>query len=184
MRKARKQRQRLIPDLRRIRPTATYSVEEIAEITGKCVGTVLRWIGAGLPIIEDQRPYLVEGSALLAWLRERRKSRQRKCGSDELYCFRCREPRRPVPVSVTFAQTDAERVTIRAKCGTCGLDMVQATSVKKAAEKLAGLGAITPPTTDLVGSSNPIVVVEKNPSRKHVPVAASPPAQLDLFKPL
>jgi hypothetical protein len=182
MSRARKQRQRITPDLRRIRRTVTYSVEEISEVTGKCIATVLRWIAAGLPIIEDRRPYLIEGSALVAWLRDRRKSRRHKCGPVELYCFRCRQPRRPVSGSVTSTHIDAKRVTIRAKCTHCGLHMVQAASAQKAAERLAGLGAFTPATTDLLGSGNPIVDVDKNPMRKHVLAAASPPAQMDLFK--
>jgi hypothetical protein len=182
MRKAGKKKQRLTPDLRRIRPTMTYSVEEIAEVTGKCPATVLRWIAAGLPIMEDRRPYLVEGSVLIAWLAERRKSRRHKCGPNELFCFRCRAPRRPVQGSVTSAPRDSKTVTIRAKCNVCGLDMVQAASVQKAAERLAGLGAFTPATTDLLGSGNPVANVEKNPPRKRVSAAASPPAQMDLFK--
>lgn len=182
MRKARKPRQRLTPDLRRIRPTATYCVEEIAEVTGKCAATVLRWIAKGLQIMEDRRPYMVEGSVLLAWLKERRKSRRRKCAPGELFCFRCREPRRPVPGSVTSSLRDSKTVTIRAKCSDCGLDMVQAVSVVNAQDKLAKLCAMTSQTAGLQGSGNPIANVEKKLSRKRDPAAASQPAQLDLFK--
>jgi hypothetical protein len=56
---------------------------------------VRAWIKAGLPVLNDKRPMLILGSDLVAFHQARRKKNKRKCKPDELYCVRCRAPRKP-----------------------------------------------------------------------------------------
>jgi L,D-transpeptidase catalytic domain len=61
-------------------------------------GTVRHWVKCqGLPVLTDRRPHLILGCDLVAFLKARRQSRTRKSARGELYCLKCRAPRKPVP---------------------------------------------------------------------------------------
>ena len=70
----------------------SYSVDEAARALGVSKKTVRRWIKAGLPTIDNKRPMLVHGGALIHLGNGRRKARQ-KLLPGEFFCFGCRAPR-------------------------------------------------------------------------------------------
>jgi hypothetical protein len=107
-------------NLRLIRRTVTYSVPQISNLLSVHPNTVLRWVRAGLPLIDDSKPYVVHGANLYAFLKQRQAKRKRPCGKGELFCFGCRAPRRPAPESLWIEQKNANTLTIRAQCGVCG----------------------------------------------------------------
>ncbi|MBW6422019.1 helix-turn-helix domain-containing protein [Rhizobium sp. XQZ8] len=80
------------PIRRAIKQHYSYTTEEAALVLGVAKGSVRRWLKAGLPHLADQRPFLILGSDLRAFLDKRDKPKQR-CGLHEFYCFRCREPK-------------------------------------------------------------------------------------------
>ena len=73
----------------------SYTVEEVASLLGKHRQTVREWIKRGLPTIDSQRPALILGRELSAFLQARRKKNRRSCQPGEIYCVRCRSPRTP-----------------------------------------------------------------------------------------
>ena len=81
-------------NVRRVKIHRSYSVAEVARLLDVSKLTVMRWIARGLPLIERKRPYLIHGSDLRAFLLANRPARQ-PCGPGEMYCLRCRAPRRP-----------------------------------------------------------------------------------------
>src|SRR5580700_3012894 len=91
----------------RIKIHRTYSISEAAKLLDAHKNTVGRWIGDGLPLVERKRPFLIHGADLRAYLTERQ-PRKQPLRPGEMYCLRCRAPKRPagdmadlVPRSVT-----------------------------------------------------------------------------------
>ena len=72
-----------------------YTVEEIAHRFGIHKNTVREWVKTGLPTSDKKRPMLILGNDLSAFLQARRARNKRPCQLDEIYCVRCRAPKRP-----------------------------------------------------------------------------------------
>jgi excisionase family DNA binding protein len=105
-------------DHRRISKHRNYTVAEIATCLAVSRGTVRRWIKDGLPALDDRKPMLVLGSDLIAFLKARRKPRQ-KCGLGECYCFSCRAPR-PAAGGVAEVWWDTPATgNLHALCAVC-----------------------------------------------------------------
>jgi hypothetical protein len=73
----------------------SYTVEEVARLFGTHKNTVRAWVKAGLPTCDGKRPTLILGRELSNYLQERRRKNKRPCQPDEIYCVRCRAPKRP-----------------------------------------------------------------------------------------
>ena len=83
------------PNYRLIKIHRSYTVEEIAELFGLHKNTVRNWIKSGLPTIDKNRPIMVLGIQLEAYLKNRRTRNKQTCKTGELYCFKCRTPKFP-----------------------------------------------------------------------------------------
>lgn len=130
MRKAKKRK----PDLRRIRPSKTYSLPQIAETLDRDIATVRAWIRDGLPTLGDQKPLLVLGSELKPWLKAKWAARKQPCKPDEMLCFKCDKPRRPETGSVRIEPRNEKTVSITGRCSVCGTRMAKAGSRAQMAE--------------------------------------------------
>ena len=97
----------------------SYKVEDAARIRNVSKRTVRRWIKSGMPAIVDQKPILILGEDLLAFLATR-KHRSRRCQPEECYCVKCREPRRPAGGMADFIRLTPETGNLRAICPVCG----------------------------------------------------------------
>src|SRR5580704_12368457 len=97
-------------DWRRVKTRISYTYEEAARTLGVHRGTVRHWVKCqGLPVLTDRRPHLILGCDLVAFLKARRQSRTRKCAREELYCLKCRAPRKPVPGLLEYQLLSASR---------------------------------------------------------------------------
>ena len=83
------------PNARLIKLHRSYSVEDAARVLGVHKNTVANWLKNGLRAIDDRRPIVIQGRVLRTYLEERHRTRKKRCGHGELYCLRCRAPRRP-----------------------------------------------------------------------------------------
>ena len=106
-------------NVRLIKATLSYSVQDIADLYGLHKGTVLLWLKNGLQPIDRQRPYLIRGDELARFLSARQGRRKRKCAVNEFYCFRCREPREAHSGTVRLAPDGSNRVRLKAACSVC-----------------------------------------------------------------
>ena len=109
---------------RRVNPRAvklhrSYSVSELAACFGVHKNTVRHWQLAGLKPIDGGRPVLFQGTTIRDFHATRNASRKRPCLPGTLYCFRCREPRRPALNMVDYLSINASSGNIRAICATC-----------------------------------------------------------------
>jgi hypothetical protein len=144
-------------DLRKIRLSKCYSIQQCSIALGISLATVRAWLRQGLPTVPNGKPILIPGDGLKTWLTQRRLSRKQSCKSDELYCCRCRVPRMAKVGSVVIAKRNSKTVAIRALCGTCNTRMNKGGSLAKRSEIAAAFGLITPLQEHLAGCENPAV---------------------------
>ncbi len=101
----------------------SYTVDEVARLYGSHRNTVRGWIKAGLTVIDDHRPTMIQGRALRAFLQGRRDRAKRPCQPGTLYCCKCRAAREPAPGSTVFEARPTGAGNLRALCVTCGCQM-------------------------------------------------------------
>lgn len=106
------------PNWRAVKRHRSYTVDELARALGVAKGTVRRWLKAGLVHLADQKPTLILGSDALDF-RAAQKPRKQKCGPDELYCVKCRQPRVPFGSEVEVVPLNAGAVLLRGLCPVC-----------------------------------------------------------------
>ncbi len=96
-----------------------YTVGDISRLLTVHKNTVREWIKRGLPVIDGQKPTLVLGSELKCWLAQRRKAAKQPCGPGELYCLKCRMPKRPALGMVDYKSKNDLTGCITALCESC-----------------------------------------------------------------
>lgn len=107
-------------DWRRIKGKYSYTVEEAARALNLHRNTVRNWVRrGGLPAMTGSRPHLILGAVLIEFLKGRRLAAKRKCGLGELFCLKCRSPRKPVAELIEHSPMASNRTRIVAICSTC-----------------------------------------------------------------
>lgn len=119
---------------RRVRLSMSYSVQEISALYGLHKNAVRNWIRDGLPTIDAQKPRMVHGSELVAYLTQKQAKWKRTCKPDEFFCFKCRMPRRSWANVADITIRNDSKLDICGLCETCSTEMHRAGSVKKLAE--------------------------------------------------
>ena len=129
---------------RRAQIHRSYSIAEAAVRFSVHRNTVRNWIKRGLPVVHASSGLLILGRELGPFLERAKAARRRKCGSGELYCLKCREPRRPRMGSLSVVLVSLSAANVAALCQTCGTRMHRRSSPGKLAA--AGFCAPTPQT--------------------------------------
>lgn len=125
-----KRRNRIDP--RRIKSNRAYTIDELARTLGCHKNAVRGWLRQGLRPLEDgKRPLLIQGGTARGFLEARRKASKRKCQPDELFCLKCKQPRRAVPSTATFQATFGLRGMLSAACVECATQMFKCVSVSR-----------------------------------------------------
>lgn len=126
-------------DYRRIKSLRSYEIGELAMLLSCHKNTVRHWIEAGLPTLFDgRRPILIQGSDARDYLEQKRAKRRHKCRPDEMYCFGCRQPRRPALNMVDFKPTSPTGGLLSGICEKCSTLMFKRTS-RASLGRVAGL---------------------------------------------
>lgn len=106
-----------------------YSVDEIATLFDVHRNTVRAWLKDGLPTIDQQRPLLVLGHELVAFLQARRAQKRRPCTVREIYCMRCHVPREPAQQQVRYQPLTASSGNLVGRCPCCGTGLYRRVSL-------------------------------------------------------
>jgi len=97
-----------LPNPRLAKIHRSYTVEETAKLFGVHKNTVGNWIRQGLPVCGKKRPFLIMGRDLRDFLEAKRVKNKQSCKADEIYCMRCRAPKKPAADLIEYkAITDA-----------------------------------------------------------------------------
>lgn len=108
------------PNWRLIKRHRSYTVQEAAETLGKHENTVRNWVKEGLSFIDGRRPQLLLGRELADFLRKRAQKGRCRCGPGEIYCVRCKSPKRPAGDMVEYMPIGPSAGNLRAICPDCG----------------------------------------------------------------
>ena len=135
-----------------------YTVEEAAGLYGVFKGTVRAWIKAGLPVLNDKRPMLSLGRDLVAFHQARRTKNKQKCKSGEIYCVRCRAPKKPAGDMADYQIITDKIGNLEAICPDCDKIMNRRVSLSKL-EQVCGEITITLPQAlqHIIESNQPSV---------------------------
>ena len=104
---------------RRIKIHRPYRIEDIARATGVHPRTVRSWIKKGLPTIDNRRPTLVQGRSLRAFLETARDASKQPLKAGEMYCLKCRSPKRPAGAMADYLPLSEISGNLRGICPTC-----------------------------------------------------------------
>lgn len=127
------------PNYRRVKIHRSYSVTEIADLFGLHKNTVRRWIKEGLSTIDNQRPMLILGRELAAFLKARRVKKKKRCKPGQLYCVRCRSPKYPAGNMADYSPVDEKAGRLTAICPVCDTlihQYVSSAKIGKICEKI------------------------------------------------
>lgn len=97
----------------------SYTIREAVDVTGVSARTISAWIKEGLPVMKQQRPFLIRGDDLKRFIQNRRKARKSQTALHQFYCLGCRSAR---DAAGGFAECliNGNRTTLKALCGACG----------------------------------------------------------------
>lgn len=151
---------------RLIKLTLSYSTQEIAALFNIHKRTVQEWYKAGLPRIDDRKPFLVRGADLKLFLDARQKNRKRQCQVHEFYCFKCRTPRPSWENMVDIKYLTKTRIRVIGLCPQCNTTLNKVASTRKFPElhKIFMIQKVH--EKDLTGSYPPIYKTDFNKAGK------------------
>lgn len=127
------------PNYRLVKIHRSYTVEEIAHLFHTHKNTVRAWVKAGLPTCDGKRPTLILGCDLAAYLRERRTKNKHPCKPGEIYCVRCRVPKRPAGGMAEYQPITASLGNLIGICPDCERMIYRRASRAKLPEILGNL---------------------------------------------
>ena len=109
------------PAANKVKTHRVYTVWEAAYALGKHRQTVIRWIkDKGLAADTRQRPWLIKGSDLKAFLGHRRASTKCKLALHHFYCLGCKLPQEPDGKFADYTQQSVTSGMLKALCPDCG----------------------------------------------------------------
>lgn len=146
-------------NVRRVKINRSYSISEAAKLLGVSKHTISRWIDAGLPLIEQKRPFLILGSELRDFVKARQ-PRKQPCRAGELYCVRCRVPKRPAFDEADFIPKTPTTGLLAGNCPTCESLIYRLTKIATLASASGDLKVTRrPPQERLCDSDDPTLNV-------------------------
>ena len=114
-----------------VKKRLTYNVREAAKVTDATPGTVRRWREAGLPAVEGVYPAIFRGVDIIEFMKHRAEGRKRPTGPGRMFCFTCKDAKRPAFGEVEYWPDGPKTGALRGLCPDCATVMSKLTSVAK-----------------------------------------------------
>lgn len=97
----------------------SYSPSEISSVLGAHKNTIHHWLKEGLSKLDNQKPYLIHGRDLHTFLQQRKQNRHKKCQPNEIYCLKCKQPRKVWENVVDLIVYNDKQLMIQGLCAIC-----------------------------------------------------------------
>lgn len=119
---------------RLIRRNCTYSIQEISSLYSIHANTVNVWFKSGLKKIDGKKPFLVFGMDLADFINEKNVKAKKSSAPDEMYCCKCKAPRKVLKNIVDIKIINSKRLMIKGVCAKCGIQINKLGAVQKLEE--------------------------------------------------
>jgi len=116
---------------RRVKSRLTYTVAQAARIVDVHENTIRAWLAEGMETVGGKGPTLIFGAAIIEFVNQRRINRKRPCGVGELYCVKCRAPKKPACDMADLIQEKAGVARLVGFCPTCGIMIYRRVNISK-----------------------------------------------------
>lgn len=104
---------------RLIKKNRLYTYEEASDLAGVTAATVRSWRSRGLQVMTASKPHYILGAALIAFLNLRKSKRSASMNLDQMYCFTCKEPQKPLCQIVDYIPINDSRGRLTGLCIVC-----------------------------------------------------------------
>lgn len=113
---------------RAIKSMRNYTIEEAAEVLKVSVVTVRGWEKRGLPVLKGQRPYLIVGCLLKAFLEKDVNSRKKPLALNQFYCAPCKQRVTPMGDMADYLPSTPTSGRLSGLCPVCERSIQRFTS--------------------------------------------------------
>ena len=117
--------------LRALKIHRSYDVSELAEVLGVHKNTIREWQRLGLSPVDERRPLLFMGAAVIAFLKKRLMSRKSPCPPGTFFCLRCRAPKHPALGMVDVIPLNALTGNATGLCASCEATMYRRVNMNR-----------------------------------------------------
>lgn len=104
---------------RRIKKDRLYTYQGAGDLMGVTSDTVRKWGPRGLHVMTSTKPHYILGEALIAFVAEKQAKRASKPCLEKMYCFTCRERRKPHGAMVDYIPINDTRGRLTGLCEDC-----------------------------------------------------------------
>ena len=104
---------------RNIKKHRLYTYEEAGFALGVTTHTVRVWRSGGLQVMAASIPHYILGAELIRYLEEKQAKRSVKMSLDQMYCLKCKVPRKPLWGMVDYIPSSNTRGRLTGLCESC-----------------------------------------------------------------
>ena len=104
---------------RKIKKHRLYSYEEAGGALGVTPHTVRSWRSIGLQVMSASIPHYILGAELIRYLEDKQAKKSIQMGLDQMYCLKCKAPRKPLWGLVDYIPSTDTRGRLTGLCEAC-----------------------------------------------------------------
>ena len=104
---------------RRIKKHRLYTYIEAGDALGVTPQTVRSWRSGGLQVMATSKPHYILGDALIVFVNSRQTKRRSQPRLDQMLCFTCNVPKRPMGGMVDYIPITEARGRLTGFCEDC-----------------------------------------------------------------
>ena len=94
---------------RKIKKHRLYGYDEAGDALGVTSHTVRSWRASGLEVMATNTPHYILGAELIRYIEDKQATKSVKMALDQMYCFKCKEPRKPLWAMVDYIPINGTR---------------------------------------------------------------------------